>query len=229
MWTTQTLDLSSMELARATWKIVSIHNGGSHVLFLDHPSHNSQSWHTLRQGIVLSQTVSIGPSHSGGGRFNSRPSPSDRSCIPRYVSNDEFLDAMVDDVCQEYETSASMSTDMQNTFLESSIATTYESVGGAGPSREFEEPQVDLTFDLTQPWPSYIGPETIQTKHFEQPSVDLPSCTTTPEVTTCPDTAPMALIPESVLDHIHMIQWHHHLVPRSQQTNEDLEDEDRSQ
>eukprot|EP01018_Ginkgo_biloba_P018859 Gb_25962 [translate_table: standard] len=39
------------------------------------------------------------------------------------------------------------------------IATVYERVVGVGPLREFEEPGVDLTFDLTQRWPSYIGPE----------------------------------------------------------------------
>eukprot|EP01018_Ginkgo_biloba_P030110 Gb_24201 [translate_table: standard] len=60
-----------------------------------------------------------------------------------------FLDSMVDDICREYATSASMPTDVQQTFLESSIATEYERVSGAGPSREFEEPRVDLTFDLT--------------------------------------------------------------------------------
>eukprot|EP01018_Ginkgo_biloba_P018862 Gb_25963 [translate_table: standard] len=75
-----------------------------------------------------------------------------------------------------------------STFLESSVATVYERVVGVGPSREFQEPWVELTFDLTQRWPSYIGPEN---KHFEQPSVDLPSCTTTLKVMTCVDTTPM--------------------------------------
>eukprot|EP01018_Ginkgo_biloba_P023283 Gb_20531 [translate_table: standard] len=87
-----------------------------------------------------------------------------------------FLDAIVDDACRE--------------FLESLVATAYERVGGAGPSREFEEPQVDLTFDLTQRWPSYTGPKTsVQIKHSEQPSVDFSSCTATPEAITCPDMA----------------------------------------
>eukprot|EP01018_Ginkgo_biloba_P000545 Gb_17487 [translate_table: standard] len=122
-----------------------------------------------------------------------------------------FLNAIVDDTCREYVTSASMPTNMQS-FLESSVATAYERVGGAGPSREFEEPRVDLTFDLTQQWPSYTGPETVQIKHSEKPSVDLSSCTATPEthdfvtsplgaeVTTCLDTSPMASIPENGLD-----------------------------
>eukprot|EP01018_Ginkgo_biloba_P029641 Gb_38711 [translate_table: standard] len=39
------------------------------------------------------------------------------------------------------------------TFLESSIITAYERVGGVGPSIEFEGPRVDLTFDFTQRWP----------------------------------------------------------------------------
>eukprot|EP01018_Ginkgo_biloba_P007853 Gb_02554 [translate_table: standard] len=106
--------------------------------------------HTLHsmRGIVSSQTGPIGPSHSGGDCVDSRPSHGDRSRIPWYVSNDE-------------------------SFLESSVATAYERVGGEGPSREFEEPQ------------------TVQIKHFEQPSMDLPSCTATPKTTTCPDTTPM--------------------------------------
>eukprot|EP01018_Ginkgo_biloba_P036492 Gb_25053 [translate_table: standard] len=103
------------------------------------------------------------------------------------MEHPKFLNAIMDDACQEYETSASMPNDQ--TFLESLVTTAYEWVGGAGPSREFEEPQI------------------IQTKHFEQPSVDLPSnptmgissCTATPKVKKCPDMAPMDLVPESVL------------------------------
>eukprot|EP01018_Ginkgo_biloba_P016407 Gb_25558 [translate_table: standard] len=206
-----------MELARVTWQIVIMHSGGSHVLFLDHLSINSQSWHTLSvRGIVSSQIGSTGPSDSGGDRATSRPSHGDRSCIPWYVSDDEFLDAIVDDACQEYATSTSMSIDVQTG---------------------------------------------IHIKHSEQPSVNFPSCTATPEViacpditivvsqthdsmtsplgveaTTCPDTNPMASVPESVLGS----QTHdpttaagidgHHVIGRwSRQTDEDLEDGNRSQ
>eukprot|EP01018_Ginkgo_biloba_P006030 Gb_39167 [translate_table: standard] len=153
----------------------------------------------LVDDVLLRQNVPTGPSHSGGDGVNSRPSHGNRSCILQYVSNDEFLDAMVDDVCREYATSSSMSTNVQQTFLESSVTISYERVGGVGPYREFEEPWVDLTFDLTQRWPSYTIPETVQTKHFEKLSVDLPSYTVTPKVMTCTDTDPMASIPESVL------------------------------
>eukprot|EP01018_Ginkgo_biloba_P006840 Gb_25732 [translate_table: standard] len=118
-----------------------------------------QTLHSMR-GIVSSQTGSTGPSDTGGDCGDSRPSHGDRSCIPWYISDDEFLDAIVDDACREFVTSISMPTDVQR-FLESSVATAYERVGGAGPSREFEEPRVDLTFDLTQRWPSYIGPEVV--------------------------------------------------------------------
>eukprot|EP01018_Ginkgo_biloba_P025699 Gb_31091 [translate_table: standard] len=98
-----------------------------------------------------------------------------------------FLDAIVDDACGEYATSTSMPTEI---FLESSIATAYERVGGAGPSREFKEPWVDLMFDLIQRWPSYTGPKTsVQIKHSKKPCVVLPSYTTTPEAIACPYTA----------------------------------------
>eukprot|EP01018_Ginkgo_biloba_P018252 Gb_26432 [translate_table: standard] len=163
-----------------------------------------------------------------------------------------FLDDIMDDACQEYMTSASMLTDR---FLESSVVIAYERVGGAGPSREFEEPRVDLMFDLTQRWPSYTGPETIQIKHSEKPSVDFPSCTATPEVDhdfmtsplgvevmTCPDIAPMASVPESVLGsqthdpttsplglEVAGIDAHHVIGKPSQKIDEDPEDGDRIQ
>eukprot|EP01018_Ginkgo_biloba_P030790 Gb_25600 [translate_table: standard] len=190
-----------------------------------------------------------------------------------------FNDAIVDDACRDYVTSTSMPTEVQVhmhfetpicfiIFLESSVATTYERVGGAGPSREFEEPWVDLTFDLTQRWPSYTGPKIgVQIKHSEQSSVNFPSSTATPEVTACPNrapvvsqthdsmtsplgvemmtyphTTPMASVPESVLgSHTHDpmtsplgleavgIDSHRVIGRRSQQTDEDLEDGNRSQ
>jgi len=48
---------------------------------------------------------------------------------------------------------------LKQRFLESLVTIAYERVGGAGPSREFEEPWVNLIFNLTQRWPSYTGPE----------------------------------------------------------------------
>eukprot|EP01018_Ginkgo_biloba_P018324 Gb_22697 [translate_table: standard] len=117
-----------------------------------------------------------------------------------------FLDAIVDDACREYATSVGMSTDVQ-TFLESLVAIAYERVGGAGPSKEFEEPQVDLMFDLTHQWPSY----------------------TSPEVMKCPDMTLMDSFPKSVLrSHTHDPTTSP-LGLKSRQANEDLEDGDRIQ
>eukprot|EP01018_Ginkgo_biloba_P012301 Gb_07251 [translate_table: standard] len=218
-------------------------------------------------------TRPTGPSHSGGDCTDSRPSHGDRSRIPRYVSNDKVYHMSVEDLrslyfeCRDYihgtdyvDFAYGMEHGQASSFLKSSVATAYERVGGAGPSREFEEPRVDLMFDLTQRWPSYTGPETVQIKHSEQPSVDLPSCTATPEattcldmapvvsqthdsmtsplsveVTTCPDTTPMASVPESVLgSQTHdpttsPLDGHCVIGRQSRQTDEDLEDGDRRQ
>eukprot|EP01018_Ginkgo_biloba_P000861 Gb_28327 [translate_table: standard] len=147
------------------------------------------------KGIISSQTLSTEPSHSGGGKVDSRPSHGNMSHIPRYVSNDEFLNVIVDDACYEYVTSVGMSIDVQ----------------------------------------------TIQTKNFEEPSVDLPSnptmgisySTITPEThdpmpspfileTRDPTTSPLGLEPIG-------IDGHRVTSIRSQQNSEDLEDGDRSQ
>eukprot|EP01018_Ginkgo_biloba_P009425 Gb_16808 [translate_table: standard] len=111
-----------------------------------------QTLHSVR-GVVSSQTGSTGPSDTGGDRADSRPSHdvTAKECgyHTSYVDSTyemehgqaSFLDAIVDDACREFVTSTSMPTDVQG-FLESSVATAYERVGGAGPSREFEEPRV---------------------------------------------------------------------------------------
>eukprot|EP01018_Ginkgo_biloba_P032314 Gb_32260 [translate_table: standard] len=103
------------------------------------------------------------------------------------------------------------------------------------------------------------GLNIVQIKHFEQPSVDLPSCTTTLEAMACVDTthvvsqthdsstSPLGLEVMTYIDTTTMVSQTYDLVTsplglesvgidghrvigkRSQQTNEDLEDEDKSQ
>eukprot|EP01018_Ginkgo_biloba_P006267 Gb_08856 [translate_table: standard] len=107
-----------------------------------------------------------------------------------------FLDAIVDDACREFTTSTSMRIDVQvHMHFETPIfATAYERVGGAGPSREFEEPQVDLTFDLTQQWPSYTGLEATTYPDMAPVVSQTHDSMTSPlsaEGTTCPDMTPV--------------------------------------
>eukprot|EP01018_Ginkgo_biloba_P001864 Gb_29131 [translate_table: standard] len=68
-----------------------------------------------------------------------------------------FFDVTVDNAYREYEIPVGMQADVQRTILETSIMTTFERVGGVGPSIEFEEPSVDLASDFTQGCPSYTS------------------------------------------------------------------------
>eukprot|EP01018_Ginkgo_biloba_P002420 Gb_16875 [translate_table: standard] len=244
-----------------------------------------QTLHSVR-GIVSSQTGSIGPSDSGGDCADSRPSHGDRSHIPWYFSNDEAHHMSVEDLrslyfkCRDYIHGTYVATrecgyhtnymdftyEMEHgqalRFLESSVATSYERVGGAGPSEEFEEPWVDLTIATPEVVITYpdTAPIVSQTHDSMNSPLDIEVTTcpdmtpvvskthdlaTSPlgvEVTTCPDTTPKASVPKSVLgSQTHDpttsplglepvgIDGHHVIGRQSRQTDEDLEDGNRSQ
>eukprot|EP01018_Ginkgo_biloba_P016278 Gb_15901 [translate_table: standard] len=132
-----------------------------------------QKLHSVR-GIVSSQTGPIGPSHSRGDRADSRPSHGDRSRIPRYVSNDEVYHMSVEDLHSLYFECRDYIHDID--YVDSA----YDMEHGQASI------YIPMEADTCDP-----GPESVQIKHSEQPSVDLPSCTATPKTITCPDTAPV--------------------------------------
>eukprot|EP01018_Ginkgo_biloba_P003454 Gb_29493 [translate_table: standard] len=161
------------------------------------------------------------PSDTGGDHVDSRPSHGNRSRIPQYVSNDEVHHMSVEDLrsmyfeCRDY------------------IHGTYIAARECG----YRTIYVDSTYEMEHGQASFLNAIVDDACREFATSTSMLT-----DVMTCPDTTPMASIPESVLGsqtHDPMtsplgledagIDGHRVIGRWSRQTDEYLEDGNRSQ